>query len=102
MKTRVLAGPQQCLLMGSGTAMMVGAVLRPAARSDTRRAGWDQAPPEFRAAQQRGFHDGIEGARKDFENHRQPNVNNRDEYRESALHLAAGSQGLSHGVPPRL
>ena len=23
----------------------------------------------------------IEGARKDFENHRRPNVNNRDEYR---------------------
>ena len=43
--------------------------------------GWDAAPPEFRAAQQRGFHDGIEGARRDFENHRPPNVNNRDEYR---------------------
>jgi hypothetical protein len=28
-----------------------------------------------------GFHDGIEGARKDFQNHRRPNVNNRDEYR---------------------
>ena len=43
--------------------------------------GWDTVPPEFRAAQQRGFHDGIEGARRDFENHRPPNVNNRDEYR---------------------
>ncbi len=43
--------------------------------------GWDAAPPEFRAAQQRGFHDGIEGARRDFENHRPPNVNNRDEFR---------------------
>lgn len=43
--------------------------------------GWDAAPPEFRAAQQRGFHDGIEGARRDFQNHRPPNVNNRDEYR---------------------
>ena len=45
------------------------------------QGGWDQAPPEFRAAMQRGFHDGIEGARKDFQNHRPPNVNNRDEYR---------------------
>jgi hypothetical protein len=43
--------------------------------------GWDNVPPEFRAVQQRGFHDGIEGARKDFENHRRPDVNNRDEYR---------------------
>lgn len=42
---------------------------------------WDAAPPAFRAAQQRGFHDGVEGARKDFENHRRPDVNNRDEYR---------------------
>lgn len=43
--------------------------------------GWDNAPPEFREIQQRGFHDGIEGARKDFENHRRPTVNNRDEFR---------------------
>ena len=31
--------------------------------------GWDAPPAEFRAAMQRGFHDGIEGARRDFENH---------------------------------
>src|SRR3978361_394444 len=43
--------------------------------------GWDAPPPEFHDAQQRGFRAGIEGARKDFENHRRPNVNNRDEYR---------------------
>lgn len=42
---------------------------------------WDRVPPEFRAAQQRGFHDGIEGAKRDFKNHRRPDVNNRDEYR---------------------
>jgi len=30
----------------------------------------------------RGFHDGADGALKDFENHRQPNPNNRDEYRD--------------------
>ena len=42
---------------------------------------WMTPPPEFAAAQQRGFHDGIEGAKKDYENHRPPNVNNRDEYR---------------------
>jgi hypothetical protein len=43
--------------------------------------GWEAPPPEFAAAQQRGYHDGIEGARKDFENHRPPNVHNRDEFR---------------------
>jgi hypothetical protein len=31
--------------------------------------------------ERQGFHDGIEGARKDAENHRPPNVRNRDEYR---------------------
>jgi hypothetical protein len=43
--------------------------------------GWDAAPSEYSDVQRRGFHDGLEGARKDYENHRQPNVNNRDEYR---------------------
>jgi hypothetical protein len=43
--------------------------------------GWDAAPPEFRDYQLRGFQDGVQGARKDFENHRPPNVNNRDEFR---------------------
>lgn len=42
---------------------------------------WEAPPSQFIAAQQRGYHDGIEGARKDFDNHRPPNVNNRDEFR---------------------
>ncbi len=48
---------------------------------DRGQGGWDNVPPEFREIQRRGFHDGIEGARRDFDNHRQPNVNNRDEFR---------------------
>ena len=43
--------------------------------------GWDAPPREFREFQQRGYHDGVEGARKDFENRRPPNPNNRDEFR---------------------
>ena len=46
-----------------------------------RDRGWDAPPREFVAAQQRGYRDGIDGARKDFQNHRPPNVNNRDEFR---------------------
>lgn len=45
------------------------------------RGGWDAPPRELRDVQRQGFHDGIEGARKDIDNHRRPNVNNRDEYR---------------------
>ena len=42
---------------------------------------WDAAPSEFDAVRRQGFNDGIEGARKDFDNHRRPDVENRDEYR---------------------
>ena len=50
-----------------------------------RGQGWDTPPPEFAAARQRGFRDGVEGARRDFENHRPPNVNNRDEFRHPGV-----------------
>jgi hypothetical protein len=43
---------------------------------------WETAPKEFRDAQRRGYQDGVAGARKDFDNHRRPDVNNRDEYRK--------------------
>lgn len=46
---------------------------------------WDAFPNEFNDIQRRGFHDGIEGARHDYENHRPPDVNNRDEYRHPHL-----------------
>jgi Spy/CpxP family protein refolding chaperone len=49
------------------------------------RGGWDTPPQEFQDAQRRGFHDGIEGARKDVDNHRRPDVNNRDEYRHPSV-----------------
>lgn len=47
--------------------------------------GWDAPPQELNELQRRGFHDGIEGAKRDFENHRPPNVENRDEYRHPDL-----------------
>lgn len=55
---------------------------------DRGPGGWDQAPPEFRDAQRRGFRDGIEGARRDFENHRRPDVMNRDEFRKPPVSRA--------------
>lgn len=53
-------------------------------------SAWN-APSEFNDAQRRGYQDGIEGARKDYENHRQANVNNRDEYRHPNV-----AKGLRH------
>ena len=46
---------------------------------------WDDFPSEFDALRRQGFHDGIEGARRDYENHRRPDVDNRDEYRHPRL-----------------
>ncbi len=49
------------------------------------RGGWDAPPQELQEIQRQGFRDGIEGARKDSDNHRRPNVNNRDEYRHPSV-----------------
>lgn len=46
---------------------------------------WDAVPDEFDALRRQGFHDGLEGARRDYENHRRPDVDNRDEYRHPRL-----------------
>ena len=46
---------------------------------DDRR--WQEPPSEFDEYARRGFHDGIEGARKDFGNHRSQDPRHRDEFR---------------------
>lgn len=43
--------------------------------------GWDAPPPDMREAMRQGYQDGIVGAQRDVENHRRPNVRNRDEFR---------------------
>ena len=45
------------------------------------QGGWDAPPQELREVARQGFRDGIVGAERDVQNHRRPNVNNRDEYR---------------------
>lgn len=42
---------------------------------------WDQPPAEFKEMERKGFHDGVQGAIKDYDHHRFPNVENRSEYR---------------------
>jgi hypothetical protein len=82
MKTRGLAAVAMALLTASSTGVMAAQYYGPPPARYAQDPAWDQVPPEFREAQQRGFRDGIEGAKKDFKNHRQPNVMNRDEYRD--------------------
>jgi hypothetical protein len=68
----------------SATASASGALLPVQAQGFGQdRGGWDESPREMSEIQRRGFHDGIEGARHDVENHRNPDVNNRDEYRNA-------------------
>ena len=82
MKTRGLTIAAMALFMASSTSAMIAQYYGPPPARYAQERGWDQIPPEFRAAQQRGFRDGIEGAKRDFKNHRPPNVLNRDEYRD--------------------
>jgi hypothetical protein len=77
--------------------------------------GWDTPPGEFREVQRKGYLDGVEGARKDFDNHRRPDVNNREEYRHPNVPRGdredyrdgfrrgyeAGVAHLMLGAPPR-
>ncbi len=61
---------------------------------------WATPPAELQGVQAQGFHDGIEGARKDYQNHRPPNVENRDEYRHPSVprhDREAYRQGFRHG-----
>ena len=50
-------------------------------RRDQHDEGWDSAPRGYSDIQLRGFRDGIDGAQKDYGNHRNPNPNNRENYK---------------------
>jgi hypothetical protein len=74
--------PTRFLIPAFAVAMLASAGNASAQRYDD--------PPPFQyghsgaeeAMEHRGFYDGARGADRDFENHRRPNVNNRDEYRD--------------------
>lgn len=66
---------------------------------------WAVPPSAYQGAERRGFHDGIEGARKDAQNNRPPDVNNRDEYehppvsqQESSAYREGFQRGYRVGV----
>ena len=69
----------------SGNSKSWAAPLPLAAPAAYGQEGWEMPPGEFNELQRRGFHEGIEGARRDYGNHRNPDVNNREEYRNSDL-----------------
>jgi len=67
---------------GAGKACAAPAAPEPVAFGQER---WEMPPGEFNEVQRRGFHDGVEGAKHDYGNHRNPDVDNREEYRHPDL-----------------
>jgi hypothetical protein len=78
--TSVIALSLSAFGLNSTKALAVSPEPAPPAGYQQDTGGWDQAPREFRDFQRKGFHDGVEGARKDFANHRTPDPANRDEF----------------------
>ena len=66
---------------GPGFAKVSGQPQTQSTSADQKdRDAWDAPPQGLPEAQLMGFRDGVAGARKDFEKHRELNVNDRKEY----------------------
>ena len=79
---RGLLIPAFALLMACvnpGRAIASPAPAQPLAAGQERE--WNIPPSEYNEVQRRGFHDGVEGAKRDRDNGRNPDPNNRDEFR---------------------
>ena len=56
---------------------------------DRDRDRWDQAPSEYRDAQQRGFHEGVEAARHDYSEHRHADADDHEMYKHPPVEESA-------------
>ena len=70
------------LLALSAALILVPAKLRAAAAAGQGglTLPWMQPPPEFREMQQQGFHAGVQAAIKDYDHHRDPDLERHREY----------------------
>jgi hypothetical protein len=50
-----------------------------------QEGGWDVPPGEFDEVTRHGWHDGVEAARADFNDHKEPDVNRHETYRHPDL-----------------
>jgi len=125
MKLIRLALPALVLALGP-PALLIAQNGQPQVRPDHDRGGWDAPPQEFRDIQRRGFQDGIQAGRRDFESQRPPNVDAvmefrnppvpepaRDEYREGFRRgyeaafshfregMGAGPMPMNQNSPPQ-
>jgi hypothetical protein len=100
--TSRIALPALALCLSAG---IPATILTAPTAASAQQPGWDEPPREMNEIQRRGYHDGVEGARRDVENHRQPNFNNRDEYRNAnfppevrELYRQAFRRGYERGI----
>lgn len=89
MKLNRLALPVLAFALGTSGLVVAQPQDPPHHDYDQEPGGWDAPPQEFRDIQRQGFHDGIEGARKDFDHHRPANVEGREEYRHPHVPASA-------------
>ena len=80
---RFLASVLGLAMLGSSAAAFAqyGPGYPPPPPQQWGQRGWDAPPGELREFQRQGYLDGLQGAERDYQNHRIWNVNNRDEYR---------------------
>ncbi len=65
-----LAVSALALSLGTTSGLATKAYAAPASPAGFQEGRWDEPPSEYRDAGRQGFHDGVEAARHDLEQHR--------------------------------
>jgi len=90
MNIKLFATSLLALSLGSAGAMKIKAQEAPppppppgsyAQPTYAQDRDWDRAPDEYRDAQRRGFHEGVEAARRDYADHRHADADDHDVYK---------------------
>lgn len=83
MKMKWIAVPAVAFALAAPSGVLAGRAYAaaPSPSGFAQERPWDQPPPEFRDAQRRGFRDGIDAARKDFDHHRHKDAADHDRFR---------------------
>ena len=69
------------LLLALSAALIIApARLHAAAQEGITALPWLQPPPEFKEMQRQGFHAGVQAAVKDYDKHRDPDLERHKEY----------------------
>ena len=68
------------LLMALSAALILVPARLHAAAQDGFTLPWLQPPPEFKEMQRQGFHAGVQAAIKDYDKHRDPDLERHKEY----------------------